>query len=45
MGFDWGDFPESENYYHSAVSLPMYPDLDNEKQDFVIKTLNDAFKL
>ena len=30
MGFNVGDFPESESYYQEAISLPMYPDLTEE---------------
>lgn len=42
FGFDWGDFPESESYYKSAISIPMYPDLTKEKQDYVIDSLKTA---
>lgn len=45
LGFAWGDFPESENYYKSAISIPMYPDLDKEKQDFIVTTLKTALEI
>lgn len=39
LGFAWGDFPNSENYYNRAISLPMYPTLTEDEQTFVIKTV------
>lgn len=37
LGFSWGDFPNSEEYYQSAISLPMYPSLTDPEQTFVIE--------
>jgi UDP-4-amino-4,6-dideoxy-N-acetyl-beta-L-altrosamine transaminase len=36
--FDWkeGDFPKSEEYYHRCLSIPMYPSLTIEEQQYVI---------
>ena len=45
LGFAWGDFPNSEDYYKRAISLPMFPTLSEDEQTFVIdtvKTLCDA---
>lgn len=39
LGFKWGDYPVSEAYYRSAISLPMYYGLTEADQDFVIETL------
>ena len=39
FGFKIGDYPISENFYQSEVSLPIYPDLDIKDQEFVIKNL------
>lgn len=39
LGFKKGDFPLSENYYDECLSLPMYPTLTNEEQDFVINKI------
>lgn len=39
MGFQHGDFPNAEQYYAQAITLPLYYDLTNEEQDFVINTL------
>lgn len=37
--FGWkpGDFPNAEKYYKHCISLPMYPTLTNEEQNFVIE--------
>lgn len=36
MGFGLGDFPEAENYYSQAISLPMFPALTDADQAQVI---------
>ena len=36
VGFKKGDFPISENFYHSEVSLPVYPDLSVNEQKIVM---------
>lgn len=41
MGFAVGDFPESEQYYKEAISLPMFPTLTEEQQDWVFETLRE----
>ena len=44
LGFKKGDFPVSEEYYEACLSLPMYPSLSDEEQDFVIDTINHFYK-
>ena len=39
LGFAWGDFSNSENYYQKAISLPMYPTLTEDEQTFVIEAV------
>ena len=39
LGFAWGDFPNSEDYYRRAISLPMFPTLTEVEQNFVIETV------
>lgn len=39
LGFQLGDFPESEKYYSEAISLPMYPNLSEDDQDRVVEVL------
>lgn len=38
-GFKLGDFPESEQYYREAISLPMFHGMTEEQQNYVVATL------
>ena len=42
MGFEWGDFPNAEAYYKSAISIPMFPTLSYYAQDKVIAALHEV---
>lgn len=42
LGFRKGDFPKAEEYYSTAISLPMFPDLSYEEQDFVVESLRKS---
>lgn len=42
MGFRQGDFPNAEQYYCEAISLPMFQTLTDEQQDTVIDALRKA---
>jgi UDP-4-amino-4,6-dideoxy-N-acetyl-beta-L-altrosamine transaminase len=44
MGFKKGDYPNAENYYAGALSLPIYPDLTPAQQQRVISLLRAFFK-
>lgn len=39
LGWKKGDFPIAEKYYEQCLSLPMYPSLKDEEQNFVIDTI------
>ena len=39
LGYQWGDFPESEKASREVVSLPMHPFLTEKDQDAVINAL------
>lgn len=39
LGFQWGDFPEVERYYQEAISLPLYYDFLESRQQYVKQTL------
>lgn len=43
-GFREGDFPEAENYYAEAITLPLFPGLSREHQDYVVKQLRSALE-
>ncbi|WP_323019471.1 UDP-4-amino-4,6-dideoxy-N-acetyl-beta-L-altrosamine transaminase [Pararhodobacter sp.] len=42
MGFRPGDFPQAEQYYREAISIPMHPTLTDAEQDFVVEVLREA---
>lgn len=44
FGWKEGDMPNAENYYRHCISLPMYPTLTNEQQDFVINKIIEYFE-
>ncbi len=39
LGYKKGDFSSAEKYYDSCLSLPMYPTLREEEQNFVIEKI------
>lgn len=41
LGYRGQDCPKAQNYYHSAISLPMYPGLTNTEVNSVIKVVKD----
>jgi UDP-4-amino-4,6-dideoxy-N-acetyl-beta-L-altrosamine transaminase len=41
-GFQWGDFPEAEQYYREAISIPLYYGLTDIEQDRVVKSLQEV---
>ena len=34
-------FVNANNYFEQALSIPIFPNLDKKKQDYIIKTLNN----
>lgn len=42
MGFKLGDYPEAEQYYREAISIPMHPTLTLQEQDFVAQSIREA---
>ena len=44
MGFIKGDFPNSENYYENAISLPIFQRMTFEQQNEVVKVLKDILE-
>ena len=45
MGFQDGDFPEAEAYARNAISLPLYPGLQDGDQQRVVHTLRSLLAL
>ncbi len=44
LGYKEGDFPNSEHAAHTAIALPIYPELTTEMQDFVIEKIGEFYK-
>ena len=44
FGFKVGDFLQAEKYYKEAISLPLYPDLTEDQQDYVVEVLKGILK-
>lgn len=42
MGFKQGDFPQAEQYYREAISIPMHARLTDSEQQFVVNSLREA---
>lgn len=42
LGFEYGDFPEAENYYAEAISLPMFQTMTDVQQDEVVAAVRKA---
>jgi hypothetical protein len=43
FGWKEGDMPQAENYYKHCISLPMFPTLTAEEQDFVIAIISEFY--
>lgn len=43
LGWKKGDFPIAEHYYDECLSLPMYPGLTADEQEFVIAAIKSFF--
>ncbi len=41
LGFRAGDFPHAESYYDECLSLPLYPTLTDEEQDYVVTCVRE----
>jgi len=41
LGFKKGICPHAENFYHREISVPMYPGMTDDDQNYVIKTIFD----
>ena len=42
LGFESGDFPNAEHYYQEALSLPLYPTINEADFNSVIKALKEV---
>ncbi len=44
LGHKKGDHPKAEHYYEQCLSLPMYPTLTEEEQNYVIDKVKEFVK-
>jgi UDP-4-amino-4,6-dideoxy-N-acetyl-beta-L-altrosamine transaminase len=44
LGFDWGDFPLAEDFYERIISLPMFPELSGEQQQYIADKLAELLQ-
>lgn len=44
FGWKEGDMPYAEEYYKNCISLPMFPTLTMDEQNFVIEKIHDFYK-
>jgi dTDP-4-amino-4,6-dideoxygalactose transaminase len=44
FGFKQGDFPNSEAYYESALTLPLFSSMTSEQQDEVVTVLKNILQ-
>jgi len=45
LGWNEGDFPYAEEYYKNCISLPMYPTLSDQEQQFVIDKIAEFYNI
>lgn len=44
IGWKLGDFPNAENYYKKCISIPMFPTLLDEEQEYIINVILSFYK-
>ncbi|WP_343859834.1 UDP-4-amino-4,6-dideoxy-N-acetyl-beta-L-altrosamine transaminase [Aliiglaciecola litoralis] len=42
LGFKLGDFPNAEQFYQNALTVPLFPTMTADEQDRVIQALNEV---
>jgi len=44
QGFEYGQYPESENYYEEALTIPLHPSITEKEQHRVIDSLHEVLQ-
>ena len=44
LGWNKGDMPNAEKYYEGCLSIPMFPSLSDQEQNFVIEKILNFYK-
>ncbi|MBU2213698.1 DegT/DnrJ/EryC1/StrS family aminotransferase [Patescibacteria group bacterium] len=45
LGYSFGDFPISEQASHEVIALPIYPELTENQQEFVVECITKFIKI
>ena len=45
LGYKRGDFPVAEEASKEVLSLPVYPDLEREEREYVVKKIQEFFEV
>lgn len=43
LGFEVSDYPHALEYYSNCLSIPLYPSLSDDKQNYVIEKIGEIF--
>lgn len=43
FGWKEGDMPFAEKYYKNCISIPLFPTLSNEEQNYVISKIDEYY--
>ena len=41
FGYKQSDYPVAEDYYQKALSIPLYPKMSNNDEEYVITSIKD----
>lgn len=44
LGYDMKNYPQAYKNFKGEISLPIYPQLDEEKLNFIINAVKSAYK-
>ena len=44
LGYKVSDYPNTENYYNRAISIPLFYSMTNKQQDEVVQVLKKVLK-
>ena len=44
LGFNWGDCPNAEHYYLQSMTIPIFPGLTQNEQDYVIRNCGTIYE-
>jgi UDP-4-amino-4,6-dideoxy-N-acetyl-beta-L-altrosamine transaminase len=42
LGFKQGDYPNAEAFYRNAITLPLFPTMTADEQEYVVDSLNEV---